>query len=123
MAKMRMKAKTLFRSVRSGFAPAGAYRKQRRTRGEVPQRQCGRQAHFVATWRARTEPHGGDMGCHCVNAAQGDIQTIEEMRVASFRKMLGAGSALDAGLGWASQTEPEIGRARGRERGWQDGEI
>src|SRR3546814_11706336 len=44
------------------------------------------------------------MGCHCVNAEQGDIQTIEETRVASFRKMLVAGTAIAAGLGWASQS-------------------
>ena len=44
------------------------------------------------------------MRCHCVNAEQGDIQTIEETRVASFRKMLVAGTAIAAGLGWASQS-------------------
>src|SRR3546814_10820452 len=34
----------------------------------------------------------------------GDIQTIEETRVASFRKLLVAGTAIAAGLGWASQS-------------------
>src|SRR3546814_6848552 len=34
----------------------------------------------------------------------GDIQTIEETRVASFRKLLVAGTAIADGLGWASQS-------------------
>src|SRR3546814_6564032 len=103
MAKMRMKAKTLFMTVPFRLRPGGGVQEaetQARRDSAAAMRStsafcCDMAGADRTTWWGYALP--------LRQCSAGDIQTIEETRVASFRKLLVAGTAIAAGL--------EIGRA------------